>query len=179
MVASPASFEASHHQLAPSLALTLLQPHEPLELGEMFASIDPWARYPFTPADLTRFFAAVEPGAPRFAIRVDGALQGGLVVRTNWLRGPYIHMLGLAPAVQGQGLGSALLAFIEQVARLTGERNVWVAASDFNTHAQRFYERFGFKRVAELDGLVRDERTEFLYRKRLGDPAKEPTGSVP
>jgi ribosomal protein S18 acetylase RimI-like enzyme len=42
-----------------------------------------------------------------------------------------------------------------------------VAASDFNSGALRFYERHGFVRVAALEGLVAEGRSEILLRKRL------------
>jgi diamine N-acetyltransferase len=172
MTNAPASFSASHYDVSPGVTLTLLKPFEAGQVGVLFASIDPWARYPYTAAQLTKFFAENEPGAPRFAIRVDGALEGGLIVRTNWFRGPYIHMLALAPGVQGRAIGSAVMDFIEREARRTAERNVWVAASDFNEGALRFYARHGFTRVAAIPGLVRDERTEILLRKQLTGSAQ-------
>ncbi len=167
MMNAPAIFSQPRYDITPGVELTLLKPYEAAQVGVMFASIDPWARYPFTAAQLTSFFAQVEPGAPRFAIRVDGNLEGGLIVRTNWFRGPYIHMLALAPGVQGRAIGSAVMGFIEKEARRAGERNLWVAASDFNEGAVRFYTRHGFTHVAVLPDLVRDGRTEILLRKQL------------
>ena len=59
------------------------------------------------------------------------------------------------------------MAFMEREARAAEERNLWVAASEINDGAIRFYERHGFVRVAALDGLAYDDRVEFLLRKRL------------
>ncbi len=61
----------------------------------------------------------------------------------------------------GSSVGSS------EQARAAGDRNLWVCASDFNAAGIMFYERHGFSRVADLDGLVRDGRTEVLLRKRL------------
>ena len=164
-------FSAARYVVRPSLELVVLDPDEDAAgIGALFANIEPWASYPIAGRDLTRFFACVEPGAPRFKIRHGGLIAGAIAIRTNWLCGPYLQTFGLAPMVQSRGHGTAILSFIEQEARANGDANLWVATSDFNTDAQRFYERFGFKRVAELDGLVRDERTEYLYRKRLDMP---------
>ena len=136
-------------------------------LGAGFAAIDPWARYPYPASALEGYFAAEEPGAPRYAIKLDTALAGALGLRHNWLRGPYIQFLGLLPGHQSAGIGASILGWIESQARGDDQRNLWVAASDFNTRAIRFYERYGFTRTADLDGLVGDGKIEVLLRKRL------------
>lgn len=136
-------------------------------LGEAFAVIDPWAAYPYPAAALARYLASGTPEAPIFALATEGRAAGALGLRLEWLRGPYIQFLGLLPETQGRGIGRQAMAWVEREARRAGARNLWVAASDFNAGALRFYERHGFSRIADLDGLVRDERTEVLLRKRL------------
>ena len=165
------AFSAPRFDVTPHIALTVLKPFEAAQAGVLCASMDPWARYPVTAAQLTSFFAQIEPGAPRFAIRVDGVLEGAVAVRSAWLYGPYIQTFALARGVQGRGVGTAVMAFIEREARRVDARNLWVAASDFNDGAHRFYARLGFQRIAELDALVRDDRTEVLLRKRLDKTA--------
>jgi ribosomal protein S18 acetylase RimI-like enzyme len=150
--------------------LTLVSPDDAVALGTMVARMEPWRSYPgITPDTLTAFLAEVEPGAPRFAIRHDGEIGGTITIRTNWFRGPYIHLLALTPALQGRGIGSALIAFVVAQARASNQRNLWVAATETNTGAVRFYERHGFVRTAAIDGLVADGITELLLRKRLVD----------
>jgi ribosomal protein S18 acetylase RimI-like enzyme len=56
---------------------------------------------------------------------------------------------------------------MEREARAAEDRNMWVAASEINADAIRLYERHGFKETTRLDGLVCDDRTEILFRKRL------------
>lgn len=94
---------------------------------------------------------------------------GALGLRLDWLRGPYVQFLAVLPANQTRGIGALILAWVERQALARAERNLWVAASDFNTGALRFYERHGFSRVADLDGLVREGRKEILLRKRIAD----------
>jgi ribosomal protein S18 acetylase RimI-like enzyme len=129
--------------------------------------MEPWSRYPFTAAALKAYFAGDETGAPRYAIRLENRLAGALGLRLNWLRGPYIQFLGLVPGAQGEGAGSHLIDKLVEEARAAGERNLWVAASAFNTGALKFYERHGFVRAAELDGVVQEGIYEILLRKRL------------
>lgn len=138
------------------------------QLADAFAGMEPWAAYPYPAPALALYFGGSTVEAPRLAIDHDGRLAGVVGLRLDWLRGPYIQFLGLLPEAQGKGLGAVVLAWVEAEARRGGARNLWVAASDFNTGALRFYERAGFHRVADLDGLVRDDRTEVLLRKRLG-----------
>lgn len=136
-------------------------------LGAAFAGMDPWARYPFSADALGAYLAGVESAAPRYVLRIDGVAAGAIGIRTAWLRGPYLQFLGILPDYQSRGAGQLVLAWFEGQARARGERNLWVAASDFNLAAIRFYERHGFQRAARLEGLVQDGETEILLRKKL------------
>jgi GNAT superfamily N-acetyltransferase len=166
------AFSATRHVLAPAgddgaLEAAPLRVEQAQRLAEAFAAIDPWASYPYPASALAQYFRATEPGAPRFALFLHGDLVGVLGLRVNWLRGPYVQFLGILPSFQRQGIGARVLAWVEAEARGAKERNLWVAASDFNTEAIRFYERHGFAPVASLDDLVREGRSEVLLRKKL------------
>lgn len=152
---------------APPIVLQRLTSALAGTLGQALAQIEPWSRYPIGPAALAAFFAADDAGAKTYAVLAGVTCSGALCLRQNWLRGPYIQFLGLMPNAQAQGLGTRLIGWVESDARAKGERNIWVAASDFNSRAIRFYERHGFVRVATLDDLVMDGRGEILFRKRL------------
>lgn len=167
IVSAPMPFMGPRYQLAPNVELSVFAPFEAGQAGVICAGMDPWARYRATAPELAAFLGQTEPGAPRFAIRVTGRLEGALVLRNNWLAGPYIQMLALAPNVQGQRIGSLVMDFIEAQSRRANARNLWVAASDFNAGALRFYERHGFVRTAEIDALLRNDRNEVLLRKTL------------
>ncbi|MBX9925610.1 MAG: GNAT family N-acetyltransferase [Hyphomicrobiaceae bacterium] len=152
----------------PPVYLTPVTVREATALGTMVARMPPWLGYPgMSAAGLTSFLAQEEPGTPRFAVHSDGDLAGTMTVRTNWFRGPYIQLLALAPTAQRTGLGSRLLDFVEAEARRDRQRQIWVAATATNHGALRFYERHGFVRTAEIDGLVADGIVECLLRKRL------------
>lgn len=161
MLAEPA------YDLGAGLELRVVDESDAMVLGAMVASMEPWLGYPVSSAELTRFIGETETGVPRYGIRHRGLLAGTVVVRTRWLRGPYVQLLALAPATQGRGLGARILAFIEHGARGAGERNLWVAATSTNIGALNFYKRHGFVPVATLDGLVVEHKTELLLRKRL------------
>ena len=170
-MSGPATFSAASYDLPlrdGSMARLGAIPYgEPALLGEAVGQMDPWRTYGYPASALTRMLAAQEPGAPRFAFFVDGRVVGAAVIRAAWLRGPYLQFLALLPKAQGRGVGAAFMDFVEREARAAEERNLWVAASEINDGAIRFYERHGFVRVAALDGLACDDRVEFLFRKRL------------
>lgn len=136
-------------------------------LGAAFAAMEPWRSYPYRAEALAGYFADSEPGAPRLALCVNDCLAGVVGLRLNWLRGPYIQFLGMLAQCQGQQLGALVLAWIETEARSRGDRNIWVAASDFNAKALQFYSRHGFTLAASLPDLVSDGKTELLLRKQI------------
>lgn len=150
------------------ISLVTLPPDAVPALADAFAAMLPWKAYPFTASQLRAYLAKGEPGAPRYLVTVNGAAAGAMGLRLEWLRGPYLQFLGILPAFQGRGLGAAVLGWMEREARAAGQRNLWVAASDFNLDALRFYTRAGFVAAARIDDLVLDGRTEILLRKRLG-----------
>lgn len=147
--------------------LAPLDPRHADALGTAFAAMSPWVDYPFPASGLAAYFAKDEPGAPRYQIMTGDEVAGVVGLRLDWLRGPYLQFLGLLPPHQGHGVGARVLAWFEANARDGGQRNLWVAASDFNLAALHFYARHGFSECARLDGLVSDGRTEILMRKRL------------
>ncbi|MDA7946951.1 MAG: GNAT family N-acetyltransferase [Hyphomicrobiaceae bacterium] len=136
------------------------------ELGEEFARIDPWKEYGIPAKILSSFLAKERDGRYRLLITANETTAGIVVVTVPWLFGPYLHFLGLLPQFQNSGIGSSVMTWFE--AEAGGQfRNLWICVSEFNDRAVRFYERFGYMRVAKLEGLVIDDRSEFLLRKRV------------
>jgi diamine N-acetyltransferase len=169
-MSAPAAFADIRHEIAAPRGGILAEPMTEREAGplaEAVALLEPWRTYAHPAAKLAAFLAKREAGAPRFLLRRDGKVLGGIVVRLNWMRGPYIQFLAVLPPYQCQGVGSAVAAWVEAQARLGGDRNLWIAASEINARARRLYERLGFREVAKLDDLVCEGRSEILYRKRL------------
>ena len=135
-------------------------------LGEAIAQIGPWAHYAIAGTALAESFKSSHPVAARYQIECAGESAGAVVIRPAWLVGPYLQMLAVLPAFQGQGIGSRVVAWFEAEARLKG-RSAWLCVSAFNPGAQRLYRAHGFELVATLGDLVRDGDDELLMRKRL------------
>lgn len=155
-----------HGQLT-DVTLVRLPVSEATHLGEAFAAIDPWASYPYPASGLATYFSQGDHSAPLLAIQMAERTVGVMGLRLNWLRGPYLQFLGFLPSYQSLGLGTLALTWIDAQTRRAEQRNVFVAASDFNVAALRFYERHGFERIGTMKGLVRDDRDEILLHKKL------------
>jgi ribosomal protein S18 acetylase RimI-like enzyme len=79
--------------------------------------------------------------------------------------GGYLRLIAVSPGCQTRGAGSALLAGFER-AVFAQSGHAFLLVSDFNTGAQRFYERHGYARVGALPGLVLADVAELIYWKR-------------
>lgn len=72
------------------------------------------------------------------------------------------------PARTGEGLGSALMDWCLAVARERECDAVQLSVYSDNPGAQRFYHRYGFKKIADIGFWVGTQRDdEFLYELRL------------
>ncbi len=78
--------------------------------------------------------------------------------------GGYLRLLAVAPTVTGGGVGSALLRAYE-AGVFAASPHAFLLVSDFNTGAQRFYERHGYARVGVLPRLVLPDVDELIYWK--------------
>tara|TARA_B100000678_G_C18115403_1_gene464434 strand:- start:136 stop:678 length:543 start_codon:yes stop_codon:yes gene_type:complete len=72
------------------------------------------------------------------------------------------------PDLTGQGIGAALMDWAIGDAVARGHDAIQLSVWSENFGAQRFYQRYGFAKIADIDfwvGTHRDD--EFLYEKRL------------
>lgn len=139
-------------------------------LARDLATIDPWKRYGFSAGRMELAMRRSGEGAELWIFRAAGKPAGIAAIRRGWLAGSYLALLAVLPSYQGRGLGGAFLAWHAAEGCRRGERNQFVAASEFNASALAFYERAGFARVASLPLLLDDQETEILLRRRLAGP---------
>ena len=143
---------------------------EATRIGVSLAGMDPWRILGYPASALTQYLLRPDLALRRYAVLApDGAVMGVIGVRYPWLRGPYLELFGLFEAYQGQGLGSELIEWFTDQARLTSA-NAWVIVSAFNHGAYRFYQRHGFAEVGVLNDLARPGYDERLLRKILAPP---------
>ncbi|WP_239255670.1 GNAT family N-acetyltransferase [Listeria ilorinensis] len=62
----------------------------------------------------------------------------------------YLDSIVTSPAFRGQGVGTALLTALPEIAKQTGQKVIGLNCDYGNPAAKRLYERFGFKRTANM-----------------------------
>jgi ribosomal protein S18 acetylase RimI-like enzyme len=79
-----------------------------------------------------------------------------------------LHQLYCSPGATGRGIGAALIEWALGEARARGCDAVQLSVFSENFGAQRFYARYGFAKVADIDFWVGSQRDhEFLFELRL------------
>jgi ribosomal protein S18 acetylase RimI-like enzyme len=85
-----------------------------------------------------------------FVIEDEAGRTVGVAAGFSWGGICDLKQMWIDEAFRGHGYGRALLsAFVDEAAR-RGVRRIWVASHDFQ--APGFYEKAGFKRIAEFEG---------------------------
>ncbi len=126
-----------------------------------------WQRYHVTePSMGERLRKGLEGGASIFVAERAGEAVGfiWLVERGAFARSDYVQLIGVRPGQRRRKVGRALMEFAEAKAFAEG-RDVFLLVSDFNTDAQRFYQRLGYRQVGKLDDYVVPGVSELIYRK--------------
>ena len=143
----------------------------------------------YRPEDLAAFLAEyrtveaylahlADPPTRIEVAEADGRLAGYcLIVRGHAfderpeprpVRPVFVSQLYCDPDMTGQGLGAALLEWAIAEARAWGADAMQLSVFSENFGAQRFYRRYGFEHVADIDFWVGNHRDhEFLYELAL------------
>jgi len=173
-----------------SVSLRPATPADVPALADMArASFDAAFGHLYRPEDLAQFFAEYRTEAnylehladPPTLIQlaeVDGRLGAYcLIVRGQHFeeqdeprpeRPVFLSQLYCAPGMSGYGLGAALIEWAIAEARAWGADAVQLSVFSENFGAQRFYHRYGFAHVADIDFWVGNHRDhEFLYELKI------------
>jgi ribosomal protein S18 acetylase RimI-like enzyme len=81
-------------------------------------------------------------------------------------RSVYLRLIGVRADAASRGVGAKLLDNVEQVAAALSD-SLFLLVSDFNTDAQRFYQRQGYQTVGRIPGYVLPDVDELIFWKRL------------
>ena len=99
-----------------------------------------------------------------FIIRDEDGMTVAIAAGYTWAGISEIKQMWVDEAYRGRGYGRALLEAMVAEAGRRGVSRVWVSSYDFQ--APGFYERAGFKRMAELEGWP-EERVNVILCKAL------------
>jgi len=125
-----------------------------------------WQRYHVTESSFAeRLTDGLANNATIYAADRAGQAVGfvWLVERGAFNRGAYVQLIGVRENVRGSGIGRALMEWVEANA---SARDIFLLVSDFNTEAQKFYARLGYRQVGKLDDFVVQGISELIYWKR-------------
>lgn len=79
---------------------------------------------------------------------------------------PYIKSIAVFPEFRGQGIGTRLLEFAEDLYH-GRSKHLFICVSSFNTGARRLYERFGFIALCEFKDYIIEGASEILMHKNI------------
>jgi diamine N-acetyltransferase len=119
----------------------------------------------YSPAIFEFYLLHADAALTRCEITVSGEPAGVMALRAPWLSGPFLELLAVFDGFRGQGIGFRLIEWI--CARHYKSANLWATVSSFNLRAQKFYRNAGFRQIAVLDDLVKEDWDEILVRKRI------------
>lgn len=120
--------------------------------------------------------AIADPGTRIALAEADGVPAGYALIHwpsefapeSDASRPLALHQLYCAPAMTGRGTGAALMDWALAQARALGCDAVQLSVWSENHAAQRFYARYGFSKIADVDFMVGSHRDdEFLLERRL------------
>jgi len=115
------------------------------------------------PAPMLADFPAMIAARQVWIAEMDGQVVG-VLVQYETERGFYIDTVAVIPALQGAGVGRALLIFAEQEAQRRGFRSIYLCTNAKMTENQVFYPKIGY---IEYDRKIDDGYDRVFYRKQL------------
>ena len=136
----------------------------------LMSTSEPWIRFG---RDFDKSYALVRDPSREVYVAVSGvapdtgSVLGFVVLVMQGAFVGYIQSLAVDDRLRGQGIGTALMEFVEERV-LREQPNVFICASSFNPGAQRLYERLGYRRIGELTDFMVAGHSEILYRKTVG-----------
>lgn len=88
---------------------------------------------------------------PGFVAESDGAMIGAILYRIN---NGECEISALFSLVQGMGAGTKLIDSAVEAAKRENARRIWLVTTNDNTHAIRFYQKYGFSLKAVHIGAL-------------------------
>lgn len=116
------------------------------------------------PAPMAADYAAEIAAGRCWVVEHGGGLAGAIVMRAKD-GGWFVDTVGVAPAMQGRGVGKELMAFAEDEARRSGFAAVRLYTNAKMTENIPFYERLGY---AIAGRRTEDGFDRVFFEKRLG-----------
>jgi ribosomal protein S18 acetylase RimI-like enzyme len=149
-----------------TITIRPLAPVDIPSIARWVAATPLWQRYNVTEKNFAeRLTVGLANNATIYAAERAGEAVGfvWLVERGAFNRGAYVQLIGVREEARGGGIGRALMEYVETHATA---RDIFLLVSDFNTDAQQFYTRLGYRPVGKMDDFVVQGISELIYWKR-------------
>lgn len=151
------------------LTIRPLQREDIPALARWVAATPLWQRYGVTEENFgERLSRGLAERATIYVAAEEEIVAGfiWLVARGAFNRSGYVQLIGVRADARARGIGRALMAFAErELAQHT--RDVFLLVSEFNTEAQRFYARLGYRQIGALKDYVVPGVSELIFWKCL------------
>ena len=122
----------------------------------------------YTPA---RMLALIRHAETNVAVAANGAGMAGFGVMEYGDERAHLVLLAVRPARRRQGLGAALVGWLEAVAVTAGMETVTVEARAGNDAALALYDSLGYTQTARLRGYYDGREDAVRLVKTLRQPA--------
>ena len=98
---------------------------------------------------------------------LEGTCIGYLLMEYMWSKIPYMGVVEVLPAHRKQGIGTALLSFLENKVHSEGCGFLISSAESTEPDAQAWHKRMEFTKCGLVSGLNPDGVDEIFFRKEL------------
>jgi ribosomal protein S18 acetylase RimI-like enzyme len=115
------------------------------------------------PAPMLADFPAIIAAGQVWIAEMDNQVVG-VLVQYETEDGFYIDTVAVIPALQGAGVGRALLVFAEHEAQRRGLKSIYLCTNTKMTENQVFYPKIGY---VEYDRRLDQGYDRIFYRKQL------------
>lgn len=100
---------------------------------------------------------------------IEGELAGFLRLEYLWSNVPYIALIRVVPRYQRQGVGKALLTFLENFLQQHGHTMLYSSSQANEAEPQAWHRHVGFVECGFIAGINEGGVGEVFFRKGLGD----------
>jgi ribosomal protein S18 acetylase RimI-like enzyme len=98
---------------------------------------------------------------------LSGHLVGYLRLEYLWARIPYIELIRVSPEYQRQGIGKALLSYVEEFLREQGHTALYSSSQVDEAEPQAWHRRVGFEECGVIAGVNEGGIGEVFFRKKM------------
>jgi ribosomal-protein-alanine N-acetyltransferase len=147
-------------------SIGLARASDAVEIAEMSRDlIETGLGWSWTPSRVTA--SVHNPNALVVIARASGRIAGFGIMRYNDDEA-HLDLLGVAPERRREGLGRGLVEWLEKPALVAGISAAFLEVRESNHGAQAFYERLGYRTLAQVAGYYQERESAIRMGRELG-----------